>query len=187
MRPKIVRLDQLLLRLRRFEGEVRIHEGSRVHRLLLRQGRPVAAFVAGHFDPLLARLRSVGALADADHQAALAALAQSEHRSGEIARRNGATQEDVRRELARQLQETLALLDERLQRAGEVELQKRRIRANEVTGWLPRPAERASEPKASYRRSVLALHPDRLGHLSEEERNAATAELARLNAERQGL
>lgn len=191
-------LDCALAQLDRFEGEVHIQDGTRMHRLLLRQGRVVAASVAGHFDPVLKRLRHRGALSRDAYASALEELARSERRSGEIATRFGVPAISVQQTLRAQLEHALSVLRRRVGRTGSITLVPRTVTAMEVTVWRQPAVRRAKRSRRAresdqqhqhraLRRSAMALHPDRLMHLPATERRKREERLARINAVLQGL
>ncbi|MBX3247025.1 MAG: hypothetical protein KF901_07585 [Myxococcales bacterium] len=133
------------------EGELSCVDSSgRRHRLLLRGGRLVAVHVEGRFDPLLARLRRSGVLDEAAHRRALEALASSERRAGELARREGADPRAIDEAVDRQQTAALEALARRVDgTSARLAFEPRVVVAREVVSWR-RPAHRApcatSEP-----------------------------------------
>ena len=191
------------------EGELQLHRAGRTHRVLLREGRVVAARVAGRFDPLLRRLRREGGLDEDGYRRALESLARSERRSGELARAAGAEPARVRRGLERQLRDALLALG-RLVDGTEAtpRFVGRRVEPREVVAVMPRPPRprrrahrspgsparrplpaRPAPPgdRRALRALALALHPDRHPDLSPEERPRREAALARATAAFHGL
>lgn len=191
---RTVRLRALLDGLARdaVEGALTIVDarGAR-HEVLLRGGRPVAAKVSGRFDPLLARLRDQGAIDDATHRAALARLASTERRAGEVVRALGVEEGVVREALSAQLRAALEVLARRVDGSGATfELRRRPVLAAEIAARLP--PERGRSPRrehpprvldrATFRRLARELHPDRGAALSPTERAANERKLAELTA-----
>lgn len=194
------------LRERGAEGELVVREhGGVVHRVVLRAGRPVAAKVRGRFDPLLARLRDLGALDEHAHRRALGQLASTERRAGEVARSLGAAPTDVERALAAQLRAALEALARRVDgTAATLTFTPRRVEASEIVAWTDAvpagpPKHRTTVGRArsprdhgpldrdTFRRLARALHPDRAHGLSERERAENERALAELTARWHGL
>lgn len=121
----------------RAEGDLVVRDRSgAVHRVVLRAGRPVAAKVRGRFDPLLARLRDLGALDEHAHRRALGELAQTERRAGEVARSLGAAPQQVERALSAQLRAALDALARRVDgTAATYVFEARRVAAAEIASW----------------------------------------------------
>lgn len=202
-------LFEVLTRLRdeRAEGELVVRERcGAVHRVVLRAGRPVAAKVRGRFDPLLTRLRALGALDDDGHRRALGQLACTERRAGEVARSLGATPTDIERALAAQLRAALEALTRRVDGTpATYTFEPRRVEASEIAAWtevVPAGSTRPERPgtgsrtriarnppldRDTFRRLARALHPDRAQGLSERERAENERALAELTARWHGL
>jgi len=180
------------LGVQRAEGELRIVSGARVHRILVRAGRVVAAHVAGRFDPLVARLRRTGLLDASSASEVLAAMSRSERRAGELARAAGVPEAAIFEALRRQLDDALTALEVLDGTAAALTFERREVRAAEVQalGAAPtraRPKKRLAPcvtrvDRRALRRLALELHPDRTAHLPERERRARAARFAKLTA-----
>lgn len=133
----------------RAEGDLVVRDRSgAVHRVVLRAGRPVAAKVRGRFDPLLARLRDLGALDEHAHRHALGQLAQTERRAGEVARSLGAAPQQIERALSAQLRAALDALARRVDgTAATYAFEARRVAAAEIASWTAVPC--ASTPSST--------------------------------------
>jgi len=134
----------------RAEGELVVRDRSgAVHRVVLRAGRPVAARVRGRFDPLLARLRDLGALDEHTHRQALGQLAHTERRAGEVARSLGAEPRQIERALSAQLRAALDALARRVDgTAATYAFESRRVAAAEIASWTALPSF-ASTPSST--------------------------------------
>jgi hypothetical protein len=143
----------------RAEGDLVVRDRSgAVHRVVLRAGRPVAAKVRGRFDPLLARLRDLGALDEHAHRRALGQLAQTERRAGEVARSLGAAPQQVERALSAQLRAALDALARRVDgTAATYVFEARRVAAAEIASWTAVSA-RASSTSTSAATSSSSAH-----------------------------
>lgn len=180
-------LADILAMLAEREGALTI-EGARTRgEILIRGGHVVAVRVAGRFDPVIARLRREGELDDQQRDQMLAALCQSEQRSGSLAAAVGVCRSAVRRTLDAQARDALAVLAA-LEPGARLAFDARRVEAREVCACLPLPrGRRRSPPRASrraLRTAALRLHPDRTLHLPPEERARRTALFVQLNARR---
>jgi cell division septation protein DedD len=156
----------------RAEGELVVRDRSgAVHRVVLRSGRPVAARVRGRFDPLLARLRDLGALDEHTHRQALGQLAHTERRAGEVARSLGAEPRQIERALSAQLRAALDALARRVDgTAATYAFEARRVAAAEIASWTALPsfastpsstATSSSTSSASSRATKSAPRPPR--------------------------
>lgn len=178
-----------------FEGEVCIEHDQRTHRLLIRGRNVVAVQVAGHYDPLLERLRTNGCLSEEGYRRTLEAMAKSERRSGELVRKHGVDTQTVQAALNAQLRRALDVLRARVEGTpARVRTRPRRIEAREVAGFVqiaiktrPRRQQTRRPRHRELARIARALHPDRLMHLPESERRQREARLAHLSARLQGL
>lgn len=185
----------MLADLREFEGEIRIADRSATHRILMRGRKVVAAHVAGHFDPLLDRLRQHGALSERAYRETLEAMASCDRRSGEVARRSGVDAQALEQALAAQLRDALAVLRRKVDGTrATATLHPRRIQPREIVAFarVGEPKRRVARGRSLPRHRALAriareLHPDRLMHLPEQERRRRERRLAHLSARLQGL
>ncbi len=148
----------------RAEGDLVVRDRSgAVHRVVLRAGRPVAAKVRGRFDPLLARLRDLGALDERAHRHALGQLAQTERRAGEVARSLGAAPQQIERALSAQLRAALDALARRVDGTGATyAFEARRVAAAEIASWTAESARAStSSSSSSARPSPSRPNPSR--------------------------
>jgi len=138
----------------RAEGDLVVRDRSgAVHRVVLRAGRPVAAKVRGRFDPLLARLRDLGALDERAHRHALGQLAQTERRAGEVARSLGAAPQQIERALSAQLRAALDALARRVDGTGATyAFEARRVAAAEIASWTAESARASTSSSSSFAR-----------------------------------
>jgi hypothetical protein len=147
----------------RAEGHLVVRERSgAVHRVVVRAGRPVAAKVRGRFDPLLARLRDLGALDEDAHRHALGQLACTERRAGEVARSLGAAPQQIERALSAQLRAALDALARRVDgTTATYAFEARRVAAAEIASWAALPATGSAAPTSTSRAKRFASRASR--------------------------
>lgn len=196
-------LADVLARLAEREGALTVEDGGTRGKILIRGGHMVSVRVVGRFDPVIARLCREGELDERQRERMLAALCESEQRSGSLAAAIGVCRSAVRRALDAQARDALAVLAA-LGPSAALAFHPRRIEAREVCAFLPlspspaSPAHssrgRASPGRSSrglphpnrraLRAAALQLHPDRTHHLPPEERARRTALFVALSARR---